>query len=51
MTAADGGPPEPWDAERELARDRRVERRLLWKEAAVLALLAALVAARIMFAA
>jgi len=40
-----------WDAERELVKDRRVERALLWKEAAVVAVLIALVALRIMFAA
>jgi hypothetical protein len=43
-------PREPWDHERELARDRRVERNLLWKEVAVVSLLAALVVLRVLFA-
>ena len=38
---------EPWDPRRELERDRRFERGLLWKELAVLALLAVLVVVRI----
>jgi hypothetical protein len=41
---------EGWDAERELAHDRRVERKLLWKELAVIAGLLALLSVRILFA-
>jgi len=41
---------EPWDAERELARDRRTERKLLWKELGVIGLLLALLSLRILFA-
>lgn len=41
---------EPWDAERELARDRRTERKLLWKELGVIAGLLALLSLRLLFA-
>jgi hypothetical protein len=51
VTPSPTPPREPWDHERELARDRRVERTLLWKEVAVVSLLAALVVLRIVFAA
>jgi hypothetical protein len=40
---------EPWDPQLELERDRRFERSLLWKELAILALIAALVLLRIAF--
>lgn len=36
-----------WDPEPQLERDRRVERRLVWKELAVLALIVALVLLRL----
>jgi len=42
--------PEPWDAERELAHERGVERRLVWKELAVIAGLLGLLALRVLLA-
>lgn len=42
--------PEAWDAERELAHDRRTERKLFWKELGVIGLLLALLSLRILFA-
>lgn len=42
------GPPGGWDGEAELARDRRVERALVWKEAGVIALLAVFVVVRVL---
>lgn len=47
---SDSGRREQWDPLRELDRDRRTERRLLWKELAVIALLVALVLLRVAFA-
>jgi len=41
---------ETWDPERELAHDRRTERKLLWKELGVIAGLLALLSLRILFA-
>ena len=41
---------EPWNPRKELERDQRFERGLLWKELGVLALLAALVLLRVAFA-
>jgi len=39
----------PWDAERELERGRGVERKLVWKELAVIAGLLVLLTLRIVF--
>jgi len=41
---------EPWDPDRQLAHDRRSERRLLWKELGVIAGLLALLSLRVLFA-
>lgn len=42
--------PEPWDAERELAHERGVERSPVWKELAVIVGLLVLLALRVLFA-
>ena len=41
---------EPWDPNRQLAHDRRTERRLLWKELGVIAGLLGLLSLRILLA-
>jgi len=41
--------PPKWDFERELERDLRFERSLIWRELAVIAFIAALVVLRVLF--